>query len=238
MQKLATSYLLASARLYVKRIPHSCYDGLSTYWHAAAGRRTLAGMGRHKTISDDDVLQVARGIFREKGHTATTREIADAAGISEAILYQRFGSKDELFFAAMHPTKPDIDALFGPKDPPDDAHAYLRAVALRAGQHFAGVIPLALHVMTHPSFDPASLPRMQTGGPALLHEALTERLASLVRRKRMASPSEAATARVLISLAHDWALGNVFRHESSARRVRELEEMVDVVWQGLRARGA
>ena len=58
-------------------------------------------MGRQKTISDEQVLRVARDLFRDKGHTATTREIAQAAGISEAILYQRFGSKDDLFFAAM-----------------------------------------------------------------------------------------------------------------------------------------
>src|SRR5262245_60647331 len=89
------NYLLASARLYVKRFPTYFAEGAGAAgWNAAAAGRTLAAMGRHKTISDDEVLQVARGLFREKGHTATTREIAEAAGISEAILYQRFGSKD------------------------------------------------------------------------------------------------------------------------------------------------
>src|SRR6516164_6210029 len=114
-------------------------------------------MGRHKTISDDDVLDVARQLFRERGHTATTREVAEAAGISEAVLYQRFGSKDDLFFAAMHPRGPDIEELLGPKDPPEDAHAYLRAVVVRIGQYFAEVLPLVVRVMTHPSFDPAML---------------------------------------------------------------------------------
>src|SRR6187200_500594 len=116
-------------------------------------------MARPKTISDEEVLRVARDLFRGRGHTATTREIAQAAGISEAILYQRFGSKDELFFAAMHPTGPDLERLLGPADPPGDAHAYVRAVTLRIGEYFADVIPLALRVMTHPSFDHASFGR-------------------------------------------------------------------------------
>src|SRR2546421_144555 len=81
-------YFLASARLYVKRCPILFAQTVSSAaWNAVAAGRTLVRMGRHKTISDDQVLQVARGLFREKGHTATTREIAEAAGISEAILY-------------------------------------------------------------------------------------------------------------------------------------------------------
>ena len=88
-------------------------------------------MGRQKTISDDEVLRIARDLFRARGHTATTREIAEAVGVSEAVLYQRFGSKDELFFAAMVPQPPDVEQLLGPKDPPEDAHAYLRAVSGR-----------------------------------------------------------------------------------------------------------
>jgi AcrR family transcriptional regulator len=192
-------------------------------------------MGRPKTITDDEVLRSARAVFRAQGHTATTRAVAQAAGISEAVLYQRFGSKDELFFAAMHPSGPDVEQLLGPADPPDDAHAYLCTVVVRLGEHFAEVIPLALRVMTHPSFDPAMLARVQPGGPAALREGLAGRLASLARRRRIAVASEAVTARLLLSLAHDWALGVALAHGTPARSVRELTDMVDVVWEGLRA---
>jgi AcrR family transcriptional regulator len=193
-------------------------------------------MGRQKTITDDEVLHIARDIFRQHGHTATTREIAEAAGISEGVLYQRFGSKDELFFAAMRPRGPDLEELLGPKNPPEDALIYLHAVVVRLGEHFAGVIPLALRVMTHPSFDPARLARAEPGGPAVIPEGLAERLASLARRGELTMPSAPVTARLLVSLAHDWALRRM--HGTSSRGVRELKEMVDVVWQGLRARGA
>jgi AcrR family transcriptional regulator len=193
-------------------------------------------MGRHKTISDADVLDIARDVFRARGHGATTRQIAEAAGISEGVLYQRFGSKDDLFFAAMHPRGPDIEQLLGPKDPVDDARAYLRAVVVRLGKYFAEVIPLALRVMTHPSFDPGSLARAQPNAAAVLRESLTERLTSLARRKRIVTASEAVTARLLVSLAHDWALGNVLSPGSRPQRNRQLKAMVDVVWEGLRAR--
>jgi AcrR family transcriptional regulator len=189
-------------------------------------------MGRQKTITDEAVLRIARDLFRDRGHTTTTREIAEAAGISEAILYQRFGSKDELFFAAMRPQGPDIELLLGPKNPAGEALTYLHTVVVRLGEHFAEVIPLALRVMTHPSFDPASLARAQPGGPAILHDGLAERLASLARRGELALPKAAVTARLLLSLAHDWALRRV--HGTSSRATRELKEMVDVVWEGLR----
>ncbi len=166
-------------------------------------------MGRPKTISDDAVLRIARGVFREHGHTATTREVAQAAGISEAILYQRFGSKDALFFAAMHAQGPEIEALLGPDDPPGDARAYLRTVLPRLGAYFAEVIPLALRVMTHPSFDPASLSRSTPGGPAELRDGLAKRLASLAKREPLAATDPVVLARLLLSLAHDWRSGSL-----------------------------
>ena len=193
-------------------------------------------MSRPKTISDDDVLRIACDIFREHGHTVTTREIAQAAGISEAILYQRFGSKDALFFAAMHARGPDIEQLLGAEDPIDDAHKYLRTVIRRLGAYFAEVIPLALRVMTHPLFNAASLSRTTPGGPAELREALARRLASLARRKRLAVSDVAALSRLLISLAHDWALQIAFAHGTVAPNDRRLDDFVDILWEGLRHR--
>jgi AcrR family transcriptional regulator len=192
-------------------------------------------MGRQKTISDDEVLRIARDVFRARGHTATTREIAQEAGISEAVLYQRFGSKDQLFFAAMRPRGPDVALLLGPMDPPDDARAYLRTAVVRMGEHFAEVIPLVLRMLMHPSFGPRNLDRPHPGGgPVPLVEGLAERLRSLARRGRVAAPAPAVAARILVSLAHDWALGRV--HGGASRDVRELRAMVDVLWEGLRVR--
>jgi AcrR family transcriptional regulator len=190
-------------------------------------------MGRQKTITDEEVLRVARTCFRERGHTATTREIAQAAGISEAVLYQRFGSKDELFFAAMRPQGPDIELLLGPKDPPDDAHAYLRSVLVRLGEYFGEVIPLALRVMMHPALDPSKFAKAQPSPHAILQEALAERLASLAKRKQIATSSTAGTARVLVSLAHDWAIGHLHGMPAGGH---QLQEAVDILWDGLRVR--
>jgi hypothetical protein len=51
------------------------------------------------------------------------------------------------------------------------------------------------------------------------------------------TPSEAVPAKLLVSLAHDWALRTVLSPGTPSRRDRELKEMVDVVWEGLRAHG-
>jgi AcrR family transcriptional regulator len=189
-------------------------------------------MGRPKTISDDAVLRIARDVFREHGHTATTREVAQAVGISEAILYQRFGSKDALFFAAMHAQGPEIEELLGPEEPPGDAREYLSGVLRRLGAYFAEVIPLALRVMMHPSFDPASLSRTTPGGPAELREALAKRMASLAARGRLRAADPVMVARLILSLAHDWGLGVAFAR-GAVPSDRRLEGFLGVLWEGL-----
>jgi AcrR family transcriptional regulator len=190
-------------------------------------------MGRHKTISDDDVLRVARTVFTHHGHTATTRQVAEAAGVSEAVLYQRFGNKDHLFFAAMHPAGPDVDRLLGPVDPPDDARAYLQSVLTRLADFFAEAIPLALRLMTHPSFDPAEFFQSMPRNHSVLRDGLAERIGNLVRRKRLAPVAAPAAAQLVVSLAHDWALAAVLAHGAPRSGTRSLREMVDVLWRGL-----
>lgn len=62
------------------------------------------------------IVTAALGILRVKGPSATTREIADAAGIAEGTLFRAFANKEELIGAAMEqafePT-PLLEALAG-----------------------------------------------------------------------------------------------------------------------------
>lgn len=78
------------------------------------------------------IMEAALAVFTEKGLAAArTREIAARAGISEALIYRHFKSKDDLYQAAVrsltehHPLEPD---LMEPMAAGDD-EAVLRAVA-------------------------------------------------------------------------------------------------------------
>lgn len=58
-------------------------------------------MSRPIVYASADILRVAARVFLEDGHKASTQRIADLAGVSEAVLFKRFKTKEALFEAAM-----------------------------------------------------------------------------------------------------------------------------------------
>jgi TetR/AcrR family transcriptional regulator len=69
------------------------------------------------------IVEAALDMFAQKGYAGTrTREIAEAAGISETLIFQHFKSKEELYRAALsqiyhpHPDMPDIEQLMEQND--------------------------------------------------------------------------------------------------------------------------
>ena len=188
-------------------------------------------MGRPKTVTDEQILSIAREVFQREGHAASTRDIAQQVGISEAVLYQRFGSKDKMFFSAMAPSIPNVDEMLRPAEH-DDPRAYLHGVTLRMAEHFGQVLPVALRLVTHPAFDRSTLGRALSG-PARMHASLVGHLNTFAKQKRMRRGVEAATAQLLVSLAHDWALGHAMSGKRLPKHAPELEAMVDLVWNGL-----
>lgn len=58
-------------------------------------------MARPTKITDEQILAAAREIFIQEGYSAPTAKVARKAGVSEGTLFKRFGTKEELFFAAL-----------------------------------------------------------------------------------------------------------------------------------------
>lgn len=54
-------------------------------------------MARSRSITDEQILEAARAVFLEDGFSASTLEIARRAGISEASIFKRFSTKENLF---------------------------------------------------------------------------------------------------------------------------------------------
>ena len=78
-------------------------------------------MSRIPRITNQQILEAARQVFLQQGFGASTLEIAQQAGISEASIFKRFSTKEELFFAAMGiPEKPlwmnELEFLCGKGD--------------------------------------------------------------------------------------------------------------------------
>ncbi|MBW4644369.1 MAG: TetR/AcrR family transcriptional regulator [Goleter apudmare HA4340-LM2] len=78
-------------------------------------------MARIPKITNQQILEAARNVFLQKGFSGSTLEIAQRAGISEASIFKRFSTKEELFFAAIGiPDKPlwiqELNSLLGKGD--------------------------------------------------------------------------------------------------------------------------
>jgi AcrR family transcriptional regulator len=60
-----------------------------------------AARGRPAIISDDDLLDVARTVFLERGLDATTADVAEKARVSTSLIFYRYKTKEALFLAVL-----------------------------------------------------------------------------------------------------------------------------------------
>lgn len=196
-------------------------------------------MGRTKTIGDDEILRRARGVFREGGHGASTREVARAVGISQAVLYQRFGSKEELFARAMFPDAPDLDSLLGGY-PLADVRADLARIGERLVEYLAAHLPTMIHVLAHPG---VGRDRLLEAHQRLAFRPLLSGLEDRFRRLRddglMGDVDPVAAARTFLAAVHASALFQAMAHGSGhGPQQAHIEALVDVFWVGLAPGGA
>lgn len=138
-------------------------------------------MARAKTISDADLLEVARAVFVKDGIAASSKEIARRAGVSEGVLFQRFLTKEELFFAAMTPPPLDLKRIF--EHPEVQGQALFEKMTFAMVEYFRALMPVLIPLMSHPSFRFEDFARRQPDSPIVV---LRRQLVAFMIREKYA----------------------------------------------------
>ena len=189
-------------------------------------------MGRRKTTSDADLLAVARDVFVEKGFAAPTKEIARRAGVSEGVLFQRYATKRELFFAAMVLPAADLDTLFRVRG--RGGLRRLEQVALAMVDYFRATVPVLIPLMSDAGFRFEEFARRHPHSPlGVLRRDLVAFFAQERKAGRMGPVDPGAAALMLLGMAqsvaffeHMGAHGGRFPPDLIRHAVRSL-------WNGL-----
>ncbi|MFE8948360.1 TetR family transcriptional regulator [Streptomyces sp. NPDC007856] len=135
-----------------------------------------AGRRRDAARSRDLLLQAASELFTERGYDrTTTRDIGQRAGVDPALIARYFGSKTELYLAALHAERGD--AVPADLFDPDRLLDVLERIDRR------GAVPL-VQVAVQPLSDPAA----QQGARAALHARLVEPLCERFTREGLDRP--------------------------------------------------
>lgn len=164
-------------------------------------------MGRPKLIENAELLAIARDVFVDAGIGGSTREIARRAGISEAVIYRRFDTKADFFFAAMVPPAMDVEKLLESPGPGADMLNHLEDIALELTTYFRSLIPILLPLMTHPSFDFEDFSRRNPASPlADLRDQLVDYLNAAQSRGQLGPGDMDGAVLTLVSTAHSLAL--------------------------------
>jgi AcrR family transcriptional regulator len=189
-------------------------------------------VGRIKTISDAQLLDIARRAFVEEGFGASTRRIARSAGISEGVIFQRFRTKEDLFFAAMIPPPVDLNLLF--HHPRSKGIALLERITLSMIDYFRSTLPVFIPLMSHPSFRFEEFAGRHPDSPlAALRRRLVQFMVEEQRAGRIGSVDPGAAALLVWSTAHSVAFFELLGAHGGRFDPRIVRATVRCLWKGL-----
>ena len=155
------------------------------------------------------------------------------AGISEAVIFQRFGTKENLFFAAMVPPEAQLESIFNV--PPDhkQVDTNLKSVSLKIVAYFREVMPIFLSLISHPSFDMQTFLQRHTMPVVQIGDRLTAYLNAEADLGRIRKDNVAAAAAVLLSHLHNLALSETIGSHQFIDTERAVSDAIAALWEGL-----
>lgn len=195
-------------------------------------------MGRRKIIEDEQLLAKARAIFVRDGISVGSRRIAEEIGISSSVLFQRFGSKEELFFAAMTPPIPDMTVLLTPHDAADPPEARLDSIAAGLLTYFRQLAPVLTALSTHPAFHyPTFAERHPAASLETLIGDLMTALADQHRNGDIDCPDPGPVVLHLVAVAYALAMFERMGVHDGQFDQDTVHALAQVLWRGIAPTG-
>lgn len=145
------------------------------------------------------ILDAAEHVMRERGAArATTREIARAAGYSEALLYKHFRDKDELLMLVLKERMPAFSMAGEPGD--GSVESNLVEVAHNGLRFYRRAFPMMASMVAQPSLMVATREALRAygAGPHMPVRQVTEYLDAERALGRVASGADTAAVAALL----------------------------------------
>lgn len=190
-------------------------------------------MPRNKTITDEEILTMARSLFLKEGAKASTRTLAKMVGISEAVIFQRFSTKEDLFFTAMVPPAAQLEAIFSIHPGDREIVPNLVSVSLQIVVYFREVMPIFLSLVSHPSFDMQVFLQRHTMPRIQIVNRLVEYLNAEAQLGRIQRENVEATAAMLLSHLHNLALSENIGDRQPIDTNQAISDAIEALWKGL-----
>lgn len=196
-------------------------------------------MARPRTIRNEKILETARRLFLEGGYGVSTADIAREAGVSEGSIFKRFGTKSELFAAAMGLPEPEIEGLVERLEDEEDVRAALVTLGESLIAFLRKQMPRVMMMWAQPALNPMEM--LQDCGASSAPQRLLAAVTGYVRNQmdagRLRPQDDAsAPARMLIGAVHGFVFLSLV--EGRAPRAEEataiVEAIVDTLWEGIR----
>jgi AcrR family transcriptional regulator len=190
-------------------------------------------MVRPRLFSDAEILQVARRCFLEHGPAVSTTVIASEVGLSQAALFKRFGTKQNLMLLALMPHGVPAWIVMveaGPDERPIPEQ--LHDIAMCMTEFFSEMIPCISTLRA--AADVLEVFRDQDAPPPIRgRQALATWFVTAQQQGRVRAADPLAMAQTLIGALHGRAFMNHLQGAEHSSAEAFVDDLLDVLWNGI-----
>jgi AcrR family transcriptional regulator len=194
-------------------------------------------MARTPKITNEAILAAAQQLFLEQGERASTLEIANKAGISEASIFKRFATKQALFLAAIgiHETPAWVKTL-PRRQPTSEIRSELTELCREMMAFYQEVLPRVLMLMVKNN---SPLPPLLPPPPIRDTHLLTGFLEKAIAQGYIQSSSASTLAQTIVGAIVNYVITTTISKTIPIALSQQLdpdafvESLIETLWKGI-----